>query len=130
MAGKQPGYVAGYGSLSQQAVSQFLSDDFGLHNASTDTKITTNPGRRLITYTGGALSITLATPVAKTDDGKRIAIVNATSQQHTITATGILNNGSSNVNTATFAANAGGYLELVAYNAQWYVTSQQGVTFS
>ena len=41
-----------------------------------------------------------------------------------------LNNGSSNVSTATFAANPGGALTIVAYNGAWYVESQQGVTFS
>lgn len=130
MPGKTPGYVAGYGSLSQQAVLQFLSDDMGNHSSSTDTTITTNPGRRILTYAGGVLTITLAAPVAGQDDGKRINVTNVTSQQHTVTCTGKLNDGAGHSNTATFPAHPGASFEIVAYNGAWYVVNNQLVVFS
>lgn len=130
MPGRIPGYVAGYGSLSQQAVSQFLSDDMGNHSSSTDLSITTNPGRRILTYSGGVLAIILATPVAGTDDGKRINVINTTSTQHTVTCTGKLNDGAGHVNTATFPAHPGAAFEIVAYNGAWYLVSNNLVVFS
>ena len=134
MPGQQPSYGAGYGVLSQAAVKQFLANDYSLHNASTDTTMGTTPGRRLLTYTGGALAITLSAPVAGGpgvgDDGNRIKVINVTSQQHTITCTGKLNDGAGHSNTATFPAHPGAAFDIEAYNGAWYVVNNQLVVFS
>lgn len=130
MPGSSPAYAAGFGALTQQAVAQFLSNDFSLHSASTDTSISTNPGRRLLTYSGGVLAITLAVPVSGTDDGKRINVINTTSTQHTVTCTGKLNDGAGHVNTATFPAHPGAAFEIVAYQGAWYLVSNNLVVFS
>ena len=78
----------------------------------------------------GVLVDTLAAPIAGTDDYKRITIQSLTANAHTLTATGLLQTGSSAVNLATFAANAGAGLTLMAYQGLWYVQSSVGITFS
>jgi len=130
MPGTTPGYIQGFGSLTQQAVAQFLANDFSNHSASTDTSMSTNPGRRLLTYSGGVLTITLAAPVSGADDGKRIVVINTTSTQHTVTCTGKLNDGAGHVNTATFPAHPGAAFEIVAYQGAWYLVNNQSVVFS
>ena len=130
MSGKLPGYNAGYGSLSQQAVAQFLSDDFGNLSQSTDLTISARPGRRLLTYTGGVLAVVLAAPIAGQDDGNRIEIANVTSQQHTITCTGKLNDGAGHLNIATFPAHPGAAFEIFAYQGAWYLVANNLVAFT
>lgn len=80
--------------------------------------------------TAGVDAMTLAAPTAGTDDGKVIRITSAGAHAHTLTATGLLQTGSASVNVATFAADAGAGLTLMAYNAKWQVLSQIGITFS
>jgi len=104
--------------------------------SSTPVALTTNgaiPPRVAATYTitkAGVLADTLAAPTATEDDGLIIRIVSATAFAHTVTATGLLQTGSANANVATFAANAGAGLTLMAYNAKWVVVSSVGITFS
>lgn len=78
----------------------------------------------------GVDAMTLAAPTATTDDGIVITITSATANAHTLTATGLLQTGTANVNTATFAAQKGAGLSLMAYQAKWQVTSAVGITFS
>lgn len=78
----------------------------------------------------GVLADTLAAPTATTDDGKVIFVTSNTANAHTITATGLLQTGSASVNLATFAANAGAGLTLVAYQGKWNVVGSVGITFS
>ena len=83
----------------------------------------------------GVAALTLAAPVAGKisaggNDGVYITIVSTTAYAHTVTATGILNNGSASVNVATFAAYPGASIDLMAYNGQWYVTGSTAITFS
>lgn len=79
----------------------------------------------------GVLADTLAAPVATTDDGKVLIITSATANAHTVTATGLLQTGAAaNANLATFAAQPGAGLTLMAYQAKWYVISAVGITFS
>jgi len=78
----------------------------------------------------GVLADTLAAPTATTDDGKVILVTSNTANAHTITATGLLQTGSASVNVATFAANAGAGLTLMAYQGKWNVLGSVGITFS
>ena len=78
----------------------------------------------------GILADTLAAPTATVDDGVEITVVSTTANAHTITATGLLNVGTASVNLATFAANAGAGLTLMAYQGKWYVLCSVGITFS
>lgn len=79
---------------------------------------------------GSICALTLAAPTAGTDDGIQITITSDTAFAHTLTATGLLDTGSANVNVATFAANKGAGLTLMAYNGRWKAMSQIGITFS
>jgi hypothetical protein len=78
----------------------------------------------------GATALTLAAPVAGTQDGMTLTVTSATAFAHTITATGLLQTGSAAVNVATFAAFAGANVTLRAYNGKWQVVSSVGVTFT
>jgi hypothetical protein len=78
----------------------------------------------------GVLADTLAAPTAGTDDGIQITITSDTANAHTLTATGLLDTGTASVNVATFAAQKGAGLTLMAYNARWKVLSSVGITFS
>lgn len=83
----------------------------------------------------GVDAMTLAAPTAGDsasggDDGKEIHVFSTTAQAHTITATGLFQDGAGHVNTATFSANAGANIRLMAFNGKWIVLSLQGVTMS
>ena len=77
-----------------------------------------------------AAAITIAAPTAGVDDGLELTIISGSAFAHVITATGLLKTGSTNVNVATFAAQQGASLTLVAYNALWYVKAQNQTTFT
>jgi hypothetical protein len=79
---------------------------------------------------GSAAAITLAAPVAGTDDGKCIQFISATAFAHVITATGLLRTGSAAVNTATTAAQIGAQVVFMAFGGKWFVQSQVGITFA
>lgn len=78
----------------------------------------------------GVAAMTLAAPTAGVDDGVEIELFSSTAFAHTLTATGLLQTASANVNVATFSASAGGGLRLIAFNAKWIAVSQIGITFS
>jgi len=88
-----------------------------------------NPGTFVITKAGVA-AMTLAAPTATTDDGVVMTLTSFTANAHTLTATGLLLTGTANVNVATFAAQAGAGLCLMAFNGKWIVLSSVGITFS
>lgn len=81
---------------------------------------------------GSAAAITLAAPTATTDDGKIIKFMSTTAFAHVITFTGsTLNNGSTTQASATLAAHPGASIELLAYQAKWYVVASNGtVTYA
>jgi hypothetical protein len=84
---------------------------------------------------GAATALTLAAPVAGSQasggqDYMTLEVISSTAFAHTVTATGLLQTGSANVNVATFAAFAGANLNLMAYNGKWIVLSAIGITFS
>lgn len=78
----------------------------------------------------GVAALTLAAPTSGADDGVRIEIFSTTAFAHTVTATGLLQDGSGNVNLATFAAHAGAVLILEAYLGKWQILTELGVTIS
>jgi hypothetical protein len=71
---------------------------------------------------------TLALPVAGTDDGKRLSIMSATANAHTVTTPANGYNGATHI--ATFAAAIGSNLVLRAQNGTWLVESSVGVTLT
>lgn len=104
-------------------------------NAKTITKITASGavpvvgGQSVITDAGIAV-LTLAAPTTPAQDGLTMEIQSSTAFAHTLTATGLLQTGSANVNLATFAAFAGAGLNLMAFNGKWIVKSSVGITFT
>jgi hypothetical protein len=124
-------YAVPQGAFTQAAVDDLLVGNYILHARSTDTGINgSNPGRRLITYDGGVLAITLTAPVAGADDGKLIEVISSTAHAHTVTCTGHLQDGAGHSNTATFAAHPAAGFILEAFNGNWMVRSSNGITFS
>src|SRR5579863_3581353 len=94
--------------LSSVALDDMIAGDYSVHSLSTQTSINgSKAGRRLLTYAGGVLAITLSAPVAGADDGKLIEIMNLAAEAHTVTCTGKLIDGNGHSNTLTFAAHAG-----------------------
>ncbi len=116
------------GAFTGDAVNKLLVGDFLVHAVSGAI----NPhraGRRLITKATAA-AMTLAAPTAGADDGLYIRVISTTAAAHTLTATGLYEDGAGNVNLATFAAQIGASLDLMAYQGKWYVLRLQGVTMS
>ncbi len=87
-------------------------------------------GHTYVVTAGSAQALTLAAPTAGTDDGIEIIVSSTTAFAHTITATGLLQTGTAAVNVATFAAQAGAGVTLMAYNGKWIVQAAVGITFS
>jgi hypothetical protein len=87
-------------------------------------------GHTYVITKAGVAALTLATPTATTDDGIEIIVTSNTANAHTITATGLLQTGTASVNVATFAAQAGAGLTLMAYQGKWNVICSNGITFS
>ncbi len=116
------------GAFTGDAVNKLLAGDFFLH--AVDGAL--NPhkaGRSLLTKaTAGAY--TLAAPTAGADDGLYKRIISTTAAAHTLTATGLYQDGAGHVNLATFAAQIGASMDLMAYQAKWIVLRVQGVTMS
>ena len=78
----------------------------------------------------GVAAMTLAAPTTVTDDGLVLVITSSTANAHTVTATGLFADGAGHVNLATFAANAGASMTIMAYGAKWLIISLNGVTMS
>ena len=79
----------------------------------------------------GILTATLAKPTATTDDFKLLTVTSLTAWAHTLALTaGTFGNGGAGYTTATFAAAAGNSITLLAYQAEWYIVGQRGITMS
>lgn len=115
------------GAFGPDALLKLLSGEFAELAASgaIDPRL---PGRAVITKAGVA-ALTLAAPNVG-DDGLYKLIVSSTANAHTITATGLYADGAAHVNLATFAAQIGASILLMAYKSKWYVVNLQGVTMS
>lgn len=77
-----------------------------------------------------AAAVTLGAPISGTDDYKCIGFLSGSAAAHVITATGLLQTGSTNSNTATFAAFAGANVVFMAYQGKWIVVGSTGTTFA
>lgn len=89
--------------------------------------IPVNAGTVVVT-SAGVDAMTLATPVAGTNDGLELTVISAGAHAHTITTAANKINGADD--TATFAAAAGNSITLVAYGGIWYAKNLTGVTLS
>tara|TARA_R110000868_G_scaffold404033_2_gene681817 strand:- start:772 stop:1440 length:669 start_codon:yes stop_codon:yes gene_type:complete len=88
------------------------------------------PGTAMLTK-AGVNAMTLAAPTVA-QEGLILNIVSQTANAHTVTATGLLDDGVTGgaKNLATFAAFAGASLTLMASNLKWAVVSLKAVTIS
>lgn len=94
----------------------------------TSGAISIKSGKVILTK-GGVAVMTLAAPVAGTDDGKILRFVTTTAQAHTVTfPSGKINGGALTV--ATWTAAIGNGMEIIAYQGVWYTISTKGVTIS
>jgi hypothetical protein len=69
--------------------------------------------------------MTLAAPAA---DGQEIDVVDGVGQDHTLTATSLVNGGGKSL--LTWGGTIGSTLGLIAYNGYWWVKSLQGVSIT
>jgi len=97
--------------------------------AAADGAVALAPGSVVITKTGSLAALTLAAPTAA-QNGLTITVTSATAFAHTITATGLFEDGVTGgaKTTATFAAFAGATIVLMAYNLKWHTVSLKAVT--
>ena len=100
-----------------------------VQDASADGAITIKSGAVIITK-AGVCALTLADPVAGTDNGKQLNIYSTTAQAHTVTIAGGLNGAGAGADVGTFTAAAGNWLRLVAYNGKWYGLGLLNVSFA
>jgi hypothetical protein len=79
----------------------------------------------------GVAAMTLAAPTVA-QEGMMLTVVSQTANAHTITATGLIDDGvtGGSKTTATFAAFAGAAVVLMASNLKWAVISVKAVTIS
>lgn len=119
----RPEYCSGIGRVIPQ-------EKFPLIPLSVNGAIPPHTAANYVITKAGVLADTLAAPTATTDDGIQIVVTSNTANAHTITATGLLQTGTASVNVATFAAQAGASLTLMAYQGKWNVLSSNGITFS
>lgn len=101
-----------------------------VNTLSADGAIPIVTGTYKITKAGVA-ALTLAAPRAD-QEGTRLTVVGQTANAHTITATGLLDDGvtGGSKNTALFAAFVGATIVLEAVGLKWSVVSLKAVTVS
>lgn len=79
----------------------------------------------------GVITVTLALPVADTDDGKILEIVSLTAQAHTVAlASGTFGSSGAGYTTVTFGGAIGDSLIVVAFNAKWYILKLNHATIA
>lgn len=88
------------------------------------------PGVYVVTKAGVAL-LTIAAPTTGVDDGVVIEIFSSTNNQHTLTFTGsTLYSGAAGHLTATWPAQLGGYIKIMAYAAKWVLLTNVGTVIT
>lgn len=131
------GNLEGYAREAATAnndVIEVMSTNYPLTNAvtaySADGALTLTPGTATLTKAGVA-AMTLAAPTVA-QEGLILRVVSQTANAHTITATGLIDDGvtGGSKTTATFAAFAGASIALMASNLKWAVLSKNAVTIS
>ena len=113
--------------IEVQHVNQLNQNEVTL--ASASGAITIAPGTVVITKTGSLAAMTLAAPTAA-QNGLILRVTSATAFAHTITATGLIDDGvtGGSKTTVTFAAFAGATCELMAYEGKWHTVSLKATT--
>lgn len=101
--------ISGYQGLDQVQVASA--------NAAIAKSTVTKGFKHVIITKGSACALTLADPVATTDDYKVIEIVSTTAYNHTVTA----DFGGSGSLAYTFTANKNDSLTVEAYQGKWYI---------
>lgn len=124
--------LTGFGTAAPVVASTitYTGEILSLTALTTNGAINPNTAANYVITKAGVLADTLAAPTAGTDDGKVIIITSNTANAHTLTATGLFQCGTASVNLATFAANAGAGLTIMAYQGKWNVLGSVGITFS
>lgn len=116
------------GSLGPEGVRKMMSGP--LVPITANGAIDPSLAQRYIFTKATVAAMTLAAPRSGTDDGLQIQILSSNNQQHTITATGLFYDGAAHVNVATWPANNGGELDLIAYQGKWIVQNLQSVVLT
>lgn len=131
--------ILNYGAFTppgeQQLESVFEQLQWPLNLVTSSGAINPHLAKNYVITKAGIAVLTLAAPTAGDvqsggDDGLILDFVSATTDQHTITATGLFLDGAGHVNVATFPANAGGGLRLMAYAGKWIVVYNNNVVMS
>ncbi len=94
-----------------------------------DGAIDLTAGIKKITKSASLAALTLAAPTAA-QEGMVMYIVSNTAKAHTVTATGLFDDGvtGGSKNTATFAAFIGASMTIMAINLKWTIISLNAVT--
>lgn len=121
--------VKNFGAFSRLAQQQLKALELQELVGAADS-IDPHTSANYMVNSSGVDAMVLAAPTAYDDDGKVLRFISTGAHAHTITATGLLKTGSASVNVATFAAQAGAMLALMAYQGLWYVLQEVGITFS
>jgi len=116
------------GALTPEAVRKMASGP--LVQITANGAIDPSFANRYIFTKATVAAMTLAAPRLGIDDGMQLQFISANNQQHTITATGLFFDGAGHVNVATWPANNGGELDLIAWNGKWIVQNLQSVVMS
>lgn len=95
--------------------------------ATAGAVVTQTTGTVLITATAAA-AISLAAPVAGTNDGNSLKFLSTGAFAHVVSAPSNGING--NKTNATFAAAIANGFEVTAFNGEWYLDRQTGITLS
>jgi hypothetical protein len=99
--------------------------------ASADGAIPLTTGALIVIAKGSAAALTLAAPSGEVQDGDFLEILSTTAFAHTITQTTPgFNDGSTASDVATFGAEKGNSMTLIAYGGKWYATNLTGVTLA
>jgi hypothetical protein len=119
------------GALTQDFINASILNDLDVaHQIAASGAIDPHTPSRYIITKAGVAAMTLAAPIAGAEDGLEIQIISATANAHTITATGLFNDGAGHANLATFAAQPGAGTWLVAWQGKWLVEANNNVTYS
>ena len=108
-----------------------ISQVFNVASANGAISIPDRGRKHVFITKGTAAALTLAAPTATTHDGVEIVIVSTTAAAHTVTvATAGMNGLGASGDVGTFGAAVGNGMTLVAYQGNWYLTCNIGVTLA
>lgn len=102
----------------------------GLVPVTADGALSPHNSATYIVTKAGVAAMTLAAPTATVDDGIIITIVSSTANAHTLTATGLIGDGSTTTDVATFGAHPGASVSFIAYQGKWLTLYSTAITFS